>query len=174
VDTVTRFLERRDVLLTRLNEQLQDAGDARDAAWILCEYTGRELNLGDCVVYLPARGEVLTQAAAWGPKRGIEPLLDSSLRLPVGRGIVGECALLLQTQRVDDTREDPRYIPGDQPGLSELSVPIRRDGTLLGVLDSEAAETAFFDRRYEQAFEAIAQCGAAHLWRLRNLAVVRR
>lgn len=174
MDTVTRFLERRDALLTRLNEQLQEAGDAHDAAWILCEYTGRELNLGDCVVYLPTPGDVLTQAAAWGPKRGAERLLESSLRLPVGRGIVGECALLLQTQRVDDTREDPRYIQGDRPGLSELSVPVRRDGTLLGVLDSEAAEIAFFDSRYEQAFEAIAHCGAAHLWRLRNLAVVRR
>lgn len=174
MDTVTRFLERRDALLTRLNEQLQEAEDANDAAWILCEYTGRELNLGDCVVYLPARDDVLTQAAAWGPKRGAERLLESGLRLPIGRGIVGECALLLQTQRVDDTREDPRYIQDDRPGLSELSVPVRRDGTLLGVLDSEAAETAFFDSRYEQAFEAIAHCGATHLWRLRNLAVVRR
>lgn len=174
MDTVTRFLERRDALLMRLDEQLQEAGDAHDAAWILCEYTGRELNLGDCVVYLPAQPDVLTQAAAWGPKRGVESLLESSLRLPVGRGIVGECALLLQTQRVDDTREDPRYIAGDQPGLSELSVPIHRDGTLLGVLDSEAAEPAFFDSRYEQAFEAIAHCGATHLWRLRNLAFVRR
>lgn len=174
MDTVTRFLERRDALLTRLNEQLQEAGDPRDAAWILCEYTGRELNLGDCAVYLPTQGDVLTQAAAWGPKRSVEGLPESSLRLPIGRGIVGECALLLQTQRVDDTREDLRYIPGGQPGLSELSVPIRRDGILLGVLDSEAAEAAFFDSRYEQAFDAIARCGAAHLWRLRNLAVVRR
>lgn len=173
MDTVTRFLERRDALLTRLDEQLQDAGDAHDAAWILCEYTGRELNLGDCVVYLPIKGDVLTQAATWGPKRGAERLLESSLRLPIGRGIVGECALLLQKQRVDDTRTDTRYIRDDQPGLSELSVPISHDGILLGVLDSEAAEPAFFDSRYEQAFEGIAQCTAAHLWRLRNLAGVR-
>ena len=174
MDTVTRFLERRDALLTRLDEQLQDADHAHDAAWILCEYTGRELNLGDCVVYLPTRGDVLTQAAAWGPKRGAERLLESNLRLPIGRGIVGECALLLQKQRVDDTRTDTRYVRDDQPGLSELSVPISRDGTLLAVLDSEAAEAAFFDSRYEQAFEAIAHCAAAHLWRLRNVAIARR
>lgn len=174
MDTVTRFLERRDALLTRLDEQLQDADHAHDAAWTLCEYTGRELNLGDCVVYLPTKGDVLTQAAAWGPKRGAERLPESGLRLPIGRGVVGECALLLQKQRVDDTRTDTRYIRDDQPGLSELSVPISRDGTLLGVLDSEAAETSFFDSRYEQAFEAIAYCAAAHLWRLRSLALVRR
>jgi hypothetical protein len=174
VDTVTRFLERRDALLKRLDEQLLEATTAHDAAWILCEYTGRELNLGDCVVYLPIDAGILTQAAAWGPKRGAERMLESRLGLPVGRGIVGECALLLQTQRIDDTREDARYVRDDQPGLSELSVPISRNGILLGVLDSEAAETGFFDVRYEHAFEAIAQCGATHLWRLRNVVVARR
>ncbi|KQY51754.1 GAF domain-containing protein [Lysobacter sp. Root494] len=174
MDTVTRFLERRDALLTRLDEQLQETDSAHDAAWVLCEYTGRELNLGDCVMYLPTSGDILVQAAAWGPKRGAERMLESRLRLSIGRGIVGECALLLQTQCVDDTREDMRYIHDDQPGLSELSVPLSRDGILLGVLDSEAAETGFFDSRYQQAFEAIAHIGAAHLWRLRNLAVVRR
>lgn len=174
MDIVTRFLERRDALLPRLNEQLQEATTAHDAAGMLCEYTGRELNLGDCVVYLATREEVLIQAAAWGPKRGAELMLESRLRLPIGRGIVGECALLLQTQNVHDTREDVRYRRDEQPGLSELSVPICRDGILLGVLDSEAAETGFFDARYEQAFEAIAHCGAAYLWRLRNVAVARR
>jgi len=173
VDTVTRFLERRDALLTRLEGQLQEATTAHDVAWIVCEYTGRELNLGDCVVYLPA-GDALAQTAAWGPKRGAERMLESRLRLPVGHGIVGECALLLSTQRVDDTRDDARYVRDDQPGLAELSVPISHDGVLLGVLDSEAAETGFFDHRYEQAFEAIAQRGAAHLWRLRNAAAARR
>jgi putative methionine-R-sulfoxide reductase with GAF domain len=174
VDTVTRFLERREALLARLHEQLQEAATAHDAAWILCEYTGRELNLGDCVVYLPTSDDILIQTAAWGPKRGAERMLESRLRLPVGRGIVGECALLLLTQRVDDTHEDPRYVRDDQPGFSELSVPIAREGTLLGVLDSEAAETGFYDTRYQHAFEAITHCGATHLWRLRNVATVRR
>lgn len=174
MDTVTRFLERREALLARLHEQLQEATNAHEAAWTVCEYTGRELNLGDCVVYLPTRDDVLVQTAAWGPKRGAERMLESRLRLPIGRGIVGECALLLRTQCVDDTREDARYVRDDQPGLSELSVPIVREETLLGVLDSEAAETAFYDTRYQHAFEAIAHCGAAHLWRLRNVAAARR
>jgi len=174
VDTVTRFLERRDALLARLDEQLQESASADEAAWTLCEYTGRELNLADCVVYLPVSGDMLAQAAAWGPKRGAGRLPESSLRLPLGRGIVGECGLLLQTQRVDDTRADPRYIRDGLPALSELSVPIRHDTVLLGVLDSEDASTAFYDTRYEQAFEAIADCAAAHLWRLRSPVAVSR
>ena len=174
MDTVTRFLERREALLARLHEQLHEAATAHEAAWILCEYTGRELNLGDCVVYLPTSDDIMIQAAAWGPKRGAERMLESRLQLPIGRGIVGECALLLRTQRVDDTREDPRYVRDDQPGLSELSVPIVREAGLLGVLDSEAAETGFYDGRYEHAFEAIAYCAAAHLWRLRTVADAHR
>ena len=174
MDTVTRFLERCDAMLARLDGLLQESSSAREAAWTLCEYTGRELNLADCVVYLPAAGDMLSQAAAWGPRRGAERLPESSLRLPLGRGVVGECALLQQTQRVDDTRDDRRCVRDGQPALSELSVPICRDGLLLGVLDSEDAGTSFYDTRYEQAFEAIAGCAAAHLWRVRNMVPARR
>lgn len=174
MDTVTRFLERRDSMLLRLDEQLRDASDAREAAWTLCDYTGRELNLADCVVYLPAGDDALMQAAAWGPKRGAQYILESRLRLPLGKGIVGDCARRLQMQRVDDTRDDTRYVHDDQPGLSELAVPLCHDDILLGVLDSEDTGTAFYDARYEQAFEAIAGCAAAHLWRLRTVATARR
>ena len=170
MDTVTRFLGRRDLMVARLDEQLHEASSAHDAAWILCEYTGRELNLADCVVYLPAPDEILVPVAAWGSRRNADRMLESRLRLPLGRGIVGECALLLQTRRVDDARDDGRYIGDDQPGLSELAVPVSQDGVLLGVLDSEDAGAAFYDTRYVLAFEAIARCGAAHLWRLHGAA----
>lgn len=142
----------------------------REAARILCDYTGRELNLADCVVYLPSGGKGLAQAAAWGTKRGAERMLEPHLHLSIDEGVVGECARQLRTQRVDDTRHDLRCAHDDEPRLSELSVPISHDGILLGVLDSEDAHTAFYDARYEQAFEAIAACGALHLWRLRPIA----
>jgi putative methionine-R-sulfoxide reductase with GAF domain len=174
VDTVTRFLERRDFMLDRLDEQLRDVWDMREAAWALCEYTGRELNLADCVIYLPEGDTALMQAAAWGPKRGTERMLESRLRLPLGKGIVGNCARQLRTLRVDDTREDARHVRDDQSGLSELAAPIHHDEILLGVLDSEDVGAGFYDSRYEQAFEAIAGRGAAHLWRLRNVIVARR
>jgi len=167
VEAVTRFLERRQALLARLDDQLRQAETRLEAARVLCDYTGRELNLADCVVYLPiGGGGALTQVAAWGPKRCAERLLDSHLH-GIGIDVVGDCARQLCTQRVDDARSDLRPIRDDEPHLSELSVPISHDGILLGVLDSEDAHTAFYDVRYEQAFEAIADCGAAHLWRLR-------
>ena len=171
MDAVSRFLLHRDRLLTRLDELLQQSADADEVAWILCEHTGRELNLADCVLYLPAGDDTLVQAAAWGPRRGAGRMPEARLRLSIGRGVVGDCARLLRTQRVDDTRLDTRYVHDGELGLSELATAISHDEILLGVLDSEAVDAAFYDTRYEQAFEAIAACGAAHLWRFRNAAV---
>ena len=168
-DAVTRFLSQIDALLTRLDGQLDLATSPREAAWTLCEFTGRELNLADCVIYLPEGGSGLIQTAAWGPKRVAENMLESRIRLNIGRGIVGDCARQLCKQRADDTRRDPRYVLDAELNLSELAVPIHHEEILLGVLDSEHPEAGFYDARYEQAFEAIAERGAARLWRLRDL-----
>lgn len=167
-DAVTRFLDRSEAMRERLDEQLRQAESTQEAAWVICEFAGRELNLADCVVYLPTGAGGLVPAAAWGPKRSADRMPESRVRLSLDRGIVGACARHLKTQRVDDTREDARYVQESEPRLSELAVPICHDEILLGVLDSEHASPAFYDRRYEQAFEAIADCSAAHLWRLRS------
>lgn len=166
-EVVTRFLGQLDALLARLDIQLGMAATPREVAWTLCEFTGRELNLADCVVFLPD-GDGLMQTAAWGPKRVVDTTLESRLRLDPDRGVVGDCARRLRTQRVDDTRHDPRYVADDEWNLSELAVPIHHDDILLGVLDSEHPEAGFYDSRYEQAFEAIAERGAARLWWLRE------
>lgn len=172
-DAVTRFLSRLDALLARLDGQLALAETPREVAWIVCEFTGRELNLADCVVYLPEGGDGLLQTAAWGPKRVAEHMLESRIRLSLGKGIVGDCARRLHTQRVDDTRNDPRYVRDGELNLSELAVPIHHDEILLGVLDSEHPADGFYDARYEHAFEAIAERSAARLWCLRGEAVAR-
>lgn len=168
MDTVTRFLERHDFMLARLDEQLRQASTAQEAAWVLCDYTGRELNLADCVVYLPDDDGTLAQVAAWGSWHGVERMHESRLRLAPGSGTAGACARLLRTLRVDDMRGDARYATDEHPALSELAVPIVHDNVLLGVLDSESPELGFYDARYEAAFATIAECGAAHLWHLRR------
>lgn len=164
-DAVERFLARPGRMLARLDEQLAQASDTHEAAWIACEFTGRELNLGDCVAYLPQADGGLVQAAAWGPRRVATNLLASRLRLPPGAGVAGDCARRLRARRVDDARDE-----ADDAGRghSELAVPVQHDELLLAVLHSEEPQPGFFDERYEQAFEAIAACSASHLWRLRG------
>lgn len=166
-DVVARFLGQINMLLARLDLQLGMAATPQEVAWTLCEFTGRELNLADCVVYL-RDGDGLIQTAAWGPKRVADTMLAARRRLAIGRGVVGDCASQLRTQRVDDTRTDARYVADEEWNLSELAVPIHHDDILLGVLDSENPEPGFYDPRYERALEAIAERGAARLWRLRE------
>ncbi|QNP39998.1 GAF domain-containing protein [Lysobacter solisilvae (ex Woo and Kim 2020)] len=172
MDAVSRFLERRDAMLLRLDEQLLPATTPAEAAHLLCDYIGRELNLADCVVYFPA-GNVLVQVASWGSRRSAGHLLETRLQRPVDRGLPGQCARELQAQRVQDTRLDPRCAADDPGSLSELAVPIRHEDVLLGILDSESPEAEFYDARYEAAFLAIADCGARRLWQLNGHAVRR-
>ena len=83
-------------------------------------------------------GENLVQAAAYGAKHEGAGMIKNPLVLRIGEGIVGSAAACSATQLVYDTRSDRRYIDDIYPGLSELCVPIVRDGELLGVIDTEA------------------------------------
>ena len=167
-DAITSFLDQAGARLAALDAQLAKAATARDVAWAICEFTGQELELSDCVVYLPDGEDGLIQHAAWGPKRAGNQILESRIQLAIGKGVVGDCARRRTPQRVDDTRRDIRYVADDQVNLSELAVPLIHDDVLLGVLDSEHPETAFYDNRHVQAFQAIAERAAARLAQLRG------
>lgn len=168
MDAVATFLEHAPQRLEALDAQLARSRCAREVAWALCEFAGAELDLGDCVVYLPEDEHNLAQQAAWGPKRAAAQVLESRIRLAVGRGVVGDCARLRTPQRVDDTRRDLRYVADDQINLSELAVPLVHEGALLGVLDSEHPQPAYYDDRHERAMVLIAQHAAARLAQLRG------
>lgn len=167
-DATATFLGQADERLAALDHRLAQAVTTRDAAWTVCEFAGRELDLSDCVVYLPDGPDSLVQQAAWGPKRAAEQVLESRIRLAIGMGVVGDCARRRAAQRVDDTRQDARYVADDQVNLSELAVPLLHEGRLLGVLDSEHPSPAFYDARHEQALQAIASRAAARLAQLQG------
>lgn len=162
-DAAALFLARAEVRLASLAAALAEAATPRAVAWTLCEFAGRELTLVDVVVYLRDNDGSLVQQAAWGPKRAADHVLESRIRLVIGQGVVGSCAKHLKPQRVADTRRDPRYVVDDQTNLSELAVPIVRDGMLFGVLDSEHPQVDYFDDRHERAMAMFAECAAARL-----------
>jgi GAF domain-containing protein len=161
------FLAEARTRLARLSEALAAAAAPQDVAWTLCEFSGRELGLADCVVYLlDPGGATLTQQAAWGPKRAADRVLESRLTLAMDQGIVGRCARLRLPQRTPNARTDPRYVVDDQFNLSELAVPILADEILYGVLDSEHPDANYYDLDDEHVFLAIAERGALRLQRL--------
>ena len=78
------------------------------------------------------------------------------IRIPFGTGVCGAAAATRQVQRVDDVHEFPGHIACDAASVSELVLPIERDGELLAVLDLDSPHAARFDAEDEAGFVAIA------------------
>jgi GAF domain-containing protein len=157
--------------LTRLMALLRKAGTAREAAWAISSEAIAALGLEDCICYLlDAGGGTLTQVAAYGPKLKAPQVIEYPITLRLGQGVVGNCAATREIIRIDDTREDPRYLVDDDARLSELAIPLLHDGELLGVLDSEHSDAGFYSDRHVRVLQQMASLLAAHLVALRGRA----
>lgn len=160
-DPIKVFLSALPRLVAVLKAQLEQCGTPVDVAWTLCDFIGRALELDDCVVYLAdvERTQVV-QYAAWGPKRIAERVFEHRIRLNWGEGVVGTCASIGAPQLVPDTRLDPRWVSDEGGGLSELAVPMRHAGQVLGVIDSEHAKPDHYRSQHVRALLAVAELGA--------------
>lgn len=78
------------------------------------------------------------------------------LVLPRGQGICGAVAETGKGVIVDDVTRDPRYYPGLENARSQIAVPVRRDGRLIGVLSVESPRVAAFSERDLKLLSAIA------------------
>ena len=67
------------------------------------------------------------------------------IRIAFGQGVCGAAAASLQVQRVDDVHAFQGHIACDAASVSELVVPIVRDGELIAVLDLDSPIRARFD-----------------------------
>jgi GAF domain-containing protein len=92
-----------------------------------------------------------------GPYRGTPTEHD---RIPLGQGVCGSVAATGQTEVVPDVRARPGHIACDVRTRSEVVVPIKKDGKVLGVLDVDSNELDAFGERevalIEQAAREIA------------------
>ena len=64
------------------------------------------------------------------------------IRIPFGTGVCGAAAATQQVQRVEDVHAFPGHIACDAASVSELVVPIVRDGRVLAVLDLDSPNPA--------------------------------
>ena len=78
------------------------------------------------------------------------------IRIRFGTGVCGAAAATRQVQRVDDVHAFPGHIACDAASVSELVLPIERDGELIAVLDLDSPDAARFDAEDEAGFVAIA------------------
>jgi signal transduction histidine kinase len=91
--------------------------------------------------------------------------IQNPIEIPLGKGIVGSVALSGEPEIVPDTRKDRRYIVDDRSRLSEIAVPIRVDGKVFGVIDSENESRNFYTRWHRYMLEEIAAICSAKIGR---------
>ena len=78
------------------------------------------------------------------------------VRIPVGRGVCGTAVERGRSILVEDVHTFPGHIACDAASRSELVVPLKRHGQILGVLDLDSPRPGRFDADDQAGIEAIA------------------
>jgi GAF domain-containing protein len=73
-----------------------------------------------------------------------------NLHVPIGTGITGWAAAHRRSLRVDNVKDDPRYIEGSSNTVSELAVPLIYRNEVLGVLNVESEMTSAYTENDEE------------------------
>lgn len=117
------------------------------------------LEIASVLMYDRATNE-LVQTASIG-----ECTMANGARLALTSGIVGRCFRTGERQLVHDVATDDDYIAVNPRVSSELSLPIRFHGEIVGVMNLESASPEVFNRTTVAAFQAFADqiSGAIHL-----------
>jgi GAF domain-containing protein len=83
------------------------------------------------------------------------------IRIPFGQGVCGTAAESGAIQLVPDVHKFPGHIACDAASMSELVVPVIRDGTVIAVIDLDSPERDRFDSDDARGIESLATVIAA-------------
>ncbi len=79
------------------------------------------------------------------------------IRIAFGSGVCGGAAAQAKTQLVPDVHAFPGHIACDALTLSELVVPVLRDGKVVAVIDLDSPMHGRFDQEDAKGIEALAK-----------------
>lgn len=97
--------------------------------------------------YLMDHGSLLL-----GPFQG----KPACVRIPLGKGVCGTAAQEGRSLRVPDVHAFPGHIACDSASNSELVIPIRSGGKIVGVLDLDSPELDRFTKEDQAGLEGFA------------------
>ena len=98
--------------------------------------------------YLLRNGELVL-----GPFQG----KPACIHIPVGKGVCGAAVRENRTLRVEDVHAFPGHIACDSASRSEIVVPLRQNGAILGVLDLDSPSLRRFTAADQEGLEAFAR-----------------
>jgi len=98
---------------------------------------------------------------------GYDPTLEADLNLKIGQGLIGWVAKTGEPVIVPDVRQDERYINARLATLSEMVVPIKTDGKVLGVFNLESNQLNAYAQEDLELLTAFASQAAVAIERAR-------
>lgn len=144
-------------LISYFSTSLGAMFSVEDILWDVSRNCISQLGFEDCVIYLiDYEKNCLIQKAAWGPKTTQENKILNPIEIPLGQGIVGTVAVTGKVEIIADTSKDSRYIVDDERRYSEITIPIKTAGKIIGVLDSEHRQKNFYTNKHRQILETVA------------------
>ena len=96
-----------------------------------------------------------------GPWRGDKE--TEHTRIPIGKGICGSAALSGKTEIVDDVSKDERYLACFVSTRSEIVVPIKRNGIVVGEIDIDSDVADAFTNDDAVFLEKVANMLSQHI-----------
>ena len=79
------------------------------------------------------------------------------IHIPIGKGVCGTAVSEASTQLVPDVHEFPGHIACDSASRSEIVIPLRVLGYIVGVLDIDSPTIARFDHLDREGLEEFAE-----------------
>ncbi|NIG13363.1 GAF domain-containing protein [Pantoea sp. Cy-640] len=133
----------------------------RDVRALLAGETSFLAALGNCSALLFERLEGVNWAGFYlltepetlvlGPFQG----KIACVRIPVGKGVCGTAVAEDSVQRVEDVHAFPGHIACDAASNAEIVIPLKVNGTMVGVLDIDSTVYSRFDSEDEAGLVAL-------------------
>jgi putative methionine-R-sulfoxide reductase with GAF domain len=96
-----------------------------------------------------------------GPWKGKQA--TEHTKIPIGKGICGSAAASGKTEIISDVHSDKRYLACFVTTKSEIVVPIKKDGIILGEIDIDSDIKSAFTKEDRVFLEKIADMLSKHI-----------
>lgn len=156
--TRTRLHHRIDQLnaLYRISQLASGQGDLDTTLHSILEVAEELMPEGHVAVLLI---DELTQSLMVRASRGYAEGVEL-LRIPIGQGITGRCAESGEVIIADDLEREGDYIRGVEGARSEIALPLKVEGRVIGVLNAESRRPQAYTEDYVRPLGVIAQQAA--------------
>jgi len=164
-------LQRRLSAIRALGRKLVLLQDEQKIAQATVEAARELLGMEDCSLYLVNEG-----GDRLSLKACLREVPDELRELPLDseRGIIAAAARSGETIYLPDVSHDPRYLLGKADSRSEVCIPLKLRGRVIGVLNAEGPRQDAFTGGDQRLLETLAAAAAVALENARLFTSLRR